>query len=230
MTEGANSIRLAVFDIDGTLIDSQNSIVEAIDRSWRAFEMEPPSRTKILHIVGLPLLEAIARLAPDQPAERIEALRDRYQTSWADMRREGRLSEPLFPGALEILQTLDDDGWCLGIATGKSRRGVDNLFRSHPLEGRFNTCQTSDVSPGKPNPDMMLNAMAETGAEPPNSAMIGDTTYDIHMARNAGTFAIGVAWGYHSKEDLKAAGAHAVIDDFAALKPTLEGLVDGVKP
>lgn len=225
MTDEANSLRLAVFDIDGTLIDSQNSIVEAFERSWRAFDMDPPSRDEILRIVGLPLLEAIARLAPDQPRERIEALRDHYQASWTAMRQEGRLSEPLFPGAVETLQSLEDDGWCLGIATGKSRRGVDRLLQNHPLEGKFATCQTSDVMPGKPNPDMMLKAMAETGSEPEKTVMIGDTTYDIHMARNAGTFAIGVAWGYHSEEELETAGAHAVIDDFGALKPLLKDLI-----
>lgn len=227
MAKGAEAIRLAVFDIDGTLIDSQNSIVGAMERSWRAFDMEPPTRDRILHVVGLPLREAIAHLAPDQPDDRIDALTDAYRFAWGDMRQKGELSEPLFPGAMETVQTLDEEGWLLGIATGKSRRGVDSLFRAHPLESRFVTCQTSDVMPGKPNPDMMLSAMAETGAEPGSTVMIGDTTFDILMARNAGTFAVGVAWGYHSREDLESAGAHAVIDDFSALGPTIEGLVNG---
>lgn len=224
------SLRLAVFDVDGTLIDSQNSIVAAMDHAWVSHGMVPPVRETTLKMVGLPLGDVIAGLAPDEPPERWETLRTSYSAEWTRMRDEGRLSEPLFPGALAVLDDLDRDGWLLGVATGKSRKGLDKALEAHALAPRFVTLQTSDVSAGKPHPEMLMKAMAATGAEPAATAMIGDTTYDIQMARNAGTYAVGVAWGYHEVSELWAAGAHAVIDDFADLPRTLATLTGGNTP
>ncbi|MBE0532822.1 MAG: HAD-IA family hydrolase [Rhodospirillales bacterium] len=226
----ATSLRLAVFDVDGTLIDSQNSIVSAMGHAWQSHGLMPPERAAALRLVGLPLAEVIAGLAPDETPERWESLRTSYSTEWGRMREEGRLSEPLFPGALTVLDDLDRAGWLLGVATGKSRRGLDLALAGHDLAGRFVTLQTSDVSAGKPNPEMLTKAMAETGTTPAFTAMIGDTTYDIQMARNAGTYAIGVSWGYHDVSELRAAGAHAIIDDFADLPRTLAGLIEGGIP
>lgn len=230
MANGQDSLRLAVFDIDGTLIDSQTSIIGAMGEAWRAFDMEPPDREAILRIVGLPLLEAIERLAADQPPERHQALRDQYAACWTRMRKEGRLREPMYPGALEVLDALEGAGWLLGVATGKSRRGLDGVLDAHGLESRFVTIQTSDIRRGKPHPEMLERAMAEIGTDPAATAMIGDTTFDIEMARNAGTFAIGVDWGYHPTEELRAVGAHAVIEDFRDLPRTLASLMEGGKP
>lgn len=221
-------LRLAVFDVDGTLIDSQNSIVAAMGHAWESHGLVPPERESTLRVVGLPLVEAIARLAPDESPERVQSMRTSYAAEWTRMRDEGRLSEPLFPGALTVLDDLERDGWLLGVATGKSRRGLDKALEAHKLAPRFVTLQTSDVSQGKPHPEMLIKAMAETGADPAATAMIGDTTFDIQMARNAGTYAVGVAWGYHEVSELWAAGAHAVIDDFAELPRTLLTLVEGV--
>lgn len=221
-----SSLRLAVFDVDGTLIDSQNSIVSAMGHAWQSHGLTPPERAAALKMVGLPLAEVIAGLAPDETPERWESLRTAYSAEWGRMRQEGRLAEPLFPGALTVLDDLDRAGWLLGVATGKSRRGLDLALAGHDLAGRFVTLQTSDVSAGKPNPEMLMKAMAGTGATPASTAMIGDTTYDIEMARNAGTYAVGVSWGYHDVSELRAAGAHAIIDDFADLPRTLARLIE----
>jgi phosphoglycolate phosphatase len=225
-----NTLRLAVFDVDGTLIDSQNSIVGAAADAWRANGKTPLDRETVLSVVGLPLLECIVRLAPEEPPERHEALRDSYVEAWTRKRESGDLEEPMYPGALETLDELENAGWLLGISTGKSRRGLNSVLKTHPLDGRFVTYQTSDVSRGKPHPDMLLSAMDETGADKSATAMIGDTTFDILMARNAGTYAVGVDWGYHPTDELWAAGAHAVISDFGDLPETLDALVRGEKP
>jgi len=221
----STALRLAVFDVDGTLIDSQNSIVSAMGYAWQSHGLVPPERAAALRMVGLPLAEVIAGLAPDESPERWESLRTSYSAEWSRMRDQGRLSEPLFPGAISVLDDLEEAGWLLGVATGKSRRGLDMVLAAHGLADRFVTLQTSDVSAGKPNPEMLMKAMAETGAAPASTAMIGDTTYDVQMARNAGIHAIGVAWGYHDVSELKAAGAHAIIDDFSKLPGILDGLM-----
>ena len=230
MDNGRDSLRLAVFDVDGTLIDSQHSIVAAMEGAWSAFDLDPPARENVLQIIGLPLLEAVAILAPEQTPERHQALREKYSETWIAMREEGRLQEPLFPGSVSVLDDLEKHGWLLGVATGKARRGLDHVLARHALAPRFTTLQTSDVARGKPHPEMLERAMAETGVEPSRVAMIGDTTFDIQMARNAGTFAIGVDWGYHPTEDLWAAGAHAVIGDFSDLPRTAMELIEGGRP
>ena len=222
-------LRLAVFDIDGTLIDSQQSIVAAMASAWSAFDLAPPPRQAVLQIIGLPLLEAIALLAPEQSPERHQELRQKYSETWICMREERSLQEPLFPGGMAVLDDLERDGWLLGVATGKARRGLNYVLDRHDMAPRFTTLQTSDVSRGKPHPEMLERAMSETGVEPSHTAMIGDTTFDIEMARNAGTYAIGVDWGYHPTEALWAAGAHAVISDFSELPRTAMELIEGGK-
>mgnify|MGYP000091376032 CR=1 FL=1 len=223
-------LRLAVFDVDGTLIDSQKSIVGAMAEAWRALGMEPPTHEAVLRIVGLPLLEGIGLLAAGHPPERHAALREQYSSSWTRMRAEGLLCEDTFPGAFEALDALEEQGWLLGVATGKSRRGLDSLLDKYDLASRFVTLQTSDNHRGKPHPEMLEHAIAEAGTDPASTVMIGDTTFDIEMGRNAGTFAIGVEWGYHSTEELWKAGAHAVIKDFAELPRTIANLTEGGRP
>ncbi len=227
MGNGADALRLAVFDVDGTLIDSQHSIVAAMEGAWNAFDLDPPPRENVLQIIGLPLLEAVSVLAPEQTPERHQALREKYSQTWIEMREAGRLQEPLFPGGLSVLDALEEAGWLLGVATGKARRGLDFVLDRHDMAPRFTTLQTSDIARGKPHPEMLERAMAETGVEPSRTVMIGDTTFDIEMARNAGVFAVGVDWGYHPTEALWAAGAHAVIDDFALLPRTATELIEG---
>ncbi len=217
-------LRLAVFDCDGTLVDSQASIIASMFQAFDAHTHPRPEAEAVRRVVGLPLGEAIGRLLPDVPEDDHARIETSYIDAFRGLRQKGEVKDPLFPGALEILETLEDLGWLLGVATGKGSRGLMATLETHGLMGRFATLQTADSGPGKPNPDMLLNAMNETGADPSHTVMIGDTTFDMEMAINAGTMAIGVSWGYHPLKHLQSAGAHAVIDEFAELPEKIEGV------
>ena len=217
-------LRLAVFDCDGTLVDSQASIIASMVQAFEAHTHPRPAAEAVRRVVGLPLGEAIGRLLPDSPEENHARIETSYIDAFRGLRQKGEVKDPLFPGALEILETLDDLGWLLGVATGKGSRGLRATLETHGLMGRFATLQTADSGPGKPNPDMLLNAMNETGADPSHTVMIGDTTFDMEMAINAGTMAIGVSWGYHPLKHLQSAGAHAVINEFAELAEKIEAV------
>lgn len=218
--------RLAVFDCDGTLVDSEASIVAAMHAAFGGQGLPIPPAQAVRRVVGLPLFDAILRLMPEPDQGLGEVLTERYKEAFTDLRTQDAVHEPLFAGIVEVLDFLEREGWLLGVATGKSHRGLVNTLKTHGLEGRFVTLQTADRIRGKPHPDMMLQAMAETGAEPSCSVMVGDTTYDMEMARLAGTFAVGVAWGYHETHELAAAGAHHVVretSDLAAIIVMLMG-------
>ena len=204
--------RLAVFDCDGTLVDSQHSIVACMSTAFAAAGLAAPLADAVRRVVGLPLIECVGRLAPALAAADCRRVAELYKQAFTDLRSAAALEEPLFPGMRELIDALDQEGIMLGIATGKGQRGLRMVLEQHGLLGRFVTLQTADDAPGKPHPEMLRRAMAEAGAGPATTAMIGDTTYDILMARNAGTAAIGVAWGYHPPAELHAAGAHAVVD------------------
>lgn len=226
-----DALRLAVFDCDGTLVDGQRSIVATMQAAWRAVGRDDaPAPDAIRRVVGLPLAEAMARLLSDAAAAEHQRLVEAYKASWPSVRDGGEYGDPLFPGAREVLDALEAAGVLLGVATGKGRRGLIDTLDRHGLAERFVTLQTSDVAAGKPHPEMLERAMAEVGARPENTAMIGDTVFDILMARNAGVAGIGVSWGYHEVEELHASGAHAVIDRFAALPTVLERLAWSSRP
>ncbi|CAA6605238.1 Phosphoglycolate phosphatase [Rhodospirillaceae bacterium LM-1] len=211
------NLRLVVFDVDGTLIDSQHNIAAAVADAWRAEGLTPPGAEKVRRNIGLPLEEAIAALIPEAEREFHLHLTDLYKQAFAANRQRADYVEPLYPGVLEALDWLEANDYLLGIATGKSRRGLDAVFERHHLRHRFVTVQTADDAPGKPNPGMLLNAMQETGAEALRTSMVGDTWFDMQMAANAGTRAIGVDWGYHDVSELKQAGALRILSAFAEL-------------
>ncbi len=219
------SQHLAVFDVDGTLIDSQHNIVAAMGLAFQAQGLEALEAPAVRRIIGLSLVEAVARLCPDLASVRHQAIAQSYKDAFFTLRARPDHSEPLFPGAIEALDALEADGWLLGIATGKSLRGLEAMIERHGLQGRFVTRQTADGNPGKPHPAMVLQAMSEVGAEPGGTVMIGDTSFDMQMGRAARARAVGVAWGYHPSQDLLAAGAEAMVDDFGALPPTLNALL-----
>jgi len=176
-----------------------------------------PDAESVRMVVGLPLHVAMGRLLPETDRDFHEKLADSYIDAFRGLREKGDVADPLYPGVMEIISELEADGWMLGIATGKGHRGLLATLETHDLADRFQTLQTADSAPGKPDPGMLLNAMRDTGADPAGTVMIGDTTFDMEMAIAAGTMAVGVSWGYHPQEHLQTAGAHVVIDDFAAL-------------
>lgn len=217
-------LRLAVFDVDGTLIDSEHNIVAAMTEAWSRMELGVPEPGEVRRIIGLSLVEACAALLPWAGHETHRAVAEQYKDAFRALRLLPDMAEPLFPGVLEALDALEADGWLLGLATGKSRRGVDNMLHNHNLEGRFVTIQTADDNPGKPHPGMLLRAAAETGVELADTVMIGDTGYDMAMAQSARALGVGVSWGYHSIAELRQAGARVVIDSFDALPELLTAL------
>jgi len=202
--------RLAIFDCDGTLVDSQHNICLAMEDSFQRSGLAPPERDSIRRIVGLSLLEAVQALAPDAHTDLHAQLGEDYKTAFQRLRGRGLVDEPLFEGITDALSTLVEDGWLLGVATGKSDRGLALCLDHHGIGRHFVTLQTADRHPSKPHPSMIQQAMAEAGAAPETTMMIGDTAYDIGMARAAGVTAVGVAWGYHDETELFAEGAHHV--------------------
>lgn len=216
-------VMLAVFDCDGTLVDSQHAINSCMTDAFIHVGLQPPPISSVRRVVGLPLAQAIEILADDDVAP-VPAMVEAYSASWQRMRTGGKLDEPLFDGTFELLSGLHASAWTLGVATGKSMRGLEATLAHHGLNGLFSTLQTADRARGKPHPEMLELAMAETAAEPAETVMIGDTTYDMEMAVNAGVRALGVAWGYHAPEDLKAAGALMVAENVADLNRYLKNL------
>ena len=218
------SNRLAVFDCDGTLVDSQHSICTAMTLAFESEKLSVPDRAAILSVVGLSLPLAIARLLPEAEADFHDHLSERYKCAFQQMRRDDGVSEPLYPGIVELIRDLDADGWLLGVATGKSDRGLSLCLAHHGIDAHFVTLQTADRHPSKPHPSMLFTAMADAGAVPETTVMIGDTSYDIEMALNAGTKALGVGWGYHPPANLIAAGAHGVAMDSAELSDHIRAI------
>ena len=211
------TIRLAVFDCDGTLVDGQADICAAMDLAFASAGLAAPDHHLVRRIVGLSLPVAIRELAPSATPEQCEAATESYKAAFRAARSEGRLAEPLFAGIVPLLHRLRQAGWMLGVATGKSDRGLASCLATHGIADLFETLQTADRHPSKPHPAMLNAALDEAMAAAGDSVMIGDTHYDIAMARTVGVRAIGVAWGYHTAEELLAAGADAVAQTPAQL-------------
>ena len=216
--------RLAVFDCDGTLVDSQAAICLAMERSFAARGLEGPGDAATRGIIGLSLTEAMAALHPGGDSAEHEALSEAYKAAFLALRAAGLAEEPLYDGIAQAIADLDTRGWLLGVATGKSDRGLKHILEFHGLHLKFVTLQTADRHPSKPNPSMLEQAMADAGASPASTAMIGDTSFDMAMAKAAGCAAIGVAWGYHNEQELLDAGADVVADHPSALVAILEAL------
>ena len=226
----SGTCRLVVFDVDGTLVDSQAHILAAMSYAFDAIGLPTPSREAVLSVVGLSLPLAVERLVPDLDTAHHAELVEHYMNSFAEIRtrQDPAAMSPLFPGARAALdRLLARDDILVGIATGKSRRGLDHLLRTHGLTGAFVTEQVADFHPSKPHPAMLAAALEETGVAAANAVMIGDTSYDMEMACAAGVRRIGVGWGYHPVEQLIEAGADLVIDDFTALDGALAAIWEG---
>jgi phosphoglycolate phosphatase len=217
-------VRLAIFDCDGTLVDSQADIALAMEAAFAAHALIAPPRADIRRIVGLSLGEAIRQLAPEIDSETAASLVAGYKDAFRARRAAGVVEEPLYDGIAALVADLDTSGWLLGVATGKSDRGLAHCLERHGLTGHFVTLQTADRHPSKPDPAMIEACLDATGADPAQTVMIGDTAFDMAMAVNAGVRAIGVDWGYHHPEELVAAGAEAVAGSVDELRLLLRGL------
>ncbi|WP_262029943.1 HAD-IA family hydrolase [Microvirga sp. Mcv34] len=213
-------MKLVLFDVDGTLVDSQNIIVAAQRMAFAAHGLEPPSRERSLSIVGLSLAEAFTVLVG--PKGPITGLVEAYKASFHTLRQDPANAEPLFPGVEGCLEWLrGHEGTRLGIATGKSRRGVAHLLDRHGWHDVFSVIQTADDAPSKPHPGMILQAMSETGVHPGDTVMVGDSSFDMGMARAAGVLPVGVSWGFQPVAALTEAGAGPIVNSYAELETVL---------
>ncbi len=213
--------RPILFDFDGTLVDSQRSIVDAFAAACREHDLGDVDARAIRRFIGLPLAVAIAECVPERHRERAPALAESYKQAHRSLAASTPGHDPLFPGAAAALSVLSGAGALLGIATGKGRRGLTATLEKHGLRAHFAVLRTADDGPGKPDPFMALSALEATGVHKDDAIMVGDTAFDMQMARNAGIAALGVGWGYHPEDDLVLAGAEAVVPSFDALLAAL---------
>jgi phosphoglycolate phosphatase len=205
---------MIIFDWDGTLCDSATHIVAAVQSASREMGLTEPSDEAAADIIGLGLVEAMARLFPEIPEPRREALIKAYSQHYV----ANEVDTPdLFPGALETLYSLRDRGLELGVATGKSRRGLDRILAKLDLVGFFHATRCADETRSKPHPQMLYEIILERGADPQDVVMVGDTEYDLEMASNAGVASVGVSFGVHSIERLAAHRPVAIIDTLPEL-------------
>lgn len=204
--------RLAIFDCDGTLVDSGATIARALAAAFEQNGLELPPPEVSRKVIGLSLAEAMAVLGPGVSNVKHLALAEDYKRAFWNLRAAGEVEEPLFDGILELLDALENDGWLLGVATGKSDRGLSLCLESHGIHARFVSLQTADRHPSKPHPSMVSRAIAEAGAVPSSSIVVGDTSFDMAMAVSAGARGIGAGWGYHGAVELLEAGAIAVAE------------------
>ena len=202
--------RLAVFDCDGTLVDSDATIYAALTKCFEqnGFHVPPPKIAR--RVIGLSLVEAMAALLPDLSHEQHVELAHDYKQAFMGLRTAGQVVEPLFDGVLELLDALEADGWLLAVATGKSDRGLKHCLEQHGIHARFVSLQTADRHPSKPHPSMVEQAILDAGASPDTTIVVGDTSFDMAMAVAAGAKAIGAAWGYHEPDELIEAGAAGI--------------------
>jgi phosphoglycolate phosphatase len=184
---------LIAFDWDGTLFDSTALIVRCIQAACRDLGLAVPSDTDAAYVIGLGLQDALRHVVPGLPEPRYPELGQRYRQHY--FARQDELV--LFPGTLEMLQALKDRNHLLAVATGKNRRGLDVALAQAELQHLFDATRTADETAGKPHPLMLQELMAELSVPPERTLMIGDTTHDLQMARNAGTASLGVSYGAH---------------------------------
>lgn len=228
------TLKLAIWDMDGTIVDSREVIQTAMCRAFETCDLPQPEYEATRKIVGLGLEEACRTLAPDY--HDIPGLTEAYKQAFVLRRTEEGFREPLYDGAIDTLERLANNNWLIAMATGKSHRGIRAIFEMHPLQQYFDTVWCADDGPGKPHPFMVEQAMNALGCEPHQSLIIGDAIHDISMGRNAGIHTMGVSWGFGRADELEAVGAHEVHHDFASLNDGLDRFAeknlecDGTQP
>ncbi|WP_417308815.1 HAD family hydrolase [Devosia sp.] len=218
-------MKLVIFDLDGTLIDSVRHFVETVTVSFEAVGQPVPDEQTIRSVSGITAYDAMAMLAPGMERTRVEEILKSYREHY--FARAGLQNEPLFDGVLTTLDRLRaDPETIVSVATGKSHRGAIQLLERHGILDRFHSVETPDHNRGKPDPQMIQVAMVKAGIDRPQTVMIGDTVHDMRMAKSAGVGAIGVSWGYHDIGELHATGADVVIDRFDELDAAIARLVE----
>lgn len=213
----SNPLKLAIFDCDGTLVDGQHMIISSMKHASEKFDISYPGDEQVRRIVGLSLLEAISTVFPELTDHDHQLLKSEFIDHFQYLRTLDDYHEPLYEGIRETILKLNDMGILLGVATGKSTRGLKNTLLNHGLHDHFVTLNTADDGPGKPHPSMINVALSESGVSKDNAIMIGDTTYDMIMAENAGVKSVGVTWGYHPEDELKSSGANHIIHHISEL-------------
>ncbi len=214
--------RLAIWDVDGTLVDSRAVIQACMEDAFHKTGLPPPEYDATRRVIGMSLVEALTLLAPqDIAAGTLDVLVDHYRNAFTLRRAEPDHHEPMYEGALDLLDRLKQDGWLLAIATGKTHRGLAGLFEKHAIRSHFDTVWCADDGPGKPHPFMVEQAMRAVGCAPVQSLMIGDAIHDMAMSRAANVRALGVSWGFGLADELTEAGAHEVHHDFRTLTDSL---------
>lgn len=220
MSLSANSFRLLVFDWDGTLMDSIGSIVACTRATLEDLGLPGLPDEKIRGTIGLGLRETVEALWPGGGDEVFTQVLECYRKHWLATWRDLPL---LFEGVPEMLEELAADGYLLAVATGKSRRGLDHVLEQTGLTSLFHATRTVDEAFSKPHPQMLLDILDELGVKARDAVMIGDTTYDLEMARSAGTASVGVCTGSHCREELERLGPVACLEGVVGLREWLVG-------
>ncbi len=223
----AGSLKLVLFDCDGTLVDSQHAIVAAMTRGWRAMGLGDPDPALVRRCAAFDATDMIKTLLPGAEDWMVKRLAGLYRSAYYQPAPFLTMAEPLVAGMREALAALRVRGFGLGIATGKSRRGLTAVLEHHGLADLFVTLQTADQCMGKPSPDMVFRALVESGSSEDDTVVVGDSPQDIEMAENAGVLAIGVAWGFHEPADLIRAGARRIVHDPGEIPGAVLELLDG---
>ena len=220
-------LRLAAFDLDGTLLDSANSIVSGVMACWEACGYPRPDPDQVKKIIGLPWDESVRLLMPGAGDAEFAEIRAYHEAVFRGERPRPSREENLFPGVVQMLDAVEETGYLLAIITSRSGNRLFELLESQNIHKRFVSLKTTDNGPGKPNPFLMLQTLDETGVDKQDAIMVGDTTFDVQMARNAGTSAIGVTWGVHQASELRDAGAHHIAKSMEEILPFMDRLVPG---
>jgi phosphoglycolate phosphatase len=219
--------KLVVWDVDGTLVDSRQTIFDSMQGAFAAAGLPPLTYEAARQVVGLGLVEGIVALLPEAELEVVERVADGYRAAFGAKVRQPGYVEPLYDGAAETLDRLRAQGWKIAMATGKSRRGVETIIRMHGWADLFDSTHCADDGPGKPHPAMVLEAMKALQVGPERTIVVGDTAHDMRMAKAAAAYAQGVSWGFHTADEVQEGGADHIAHDFAALNRQLDAFAEG---